>query len=143
MRLSNLIAFAGFVTVIIGTYCPIIRPVPLVNWNVYQGNQPYGIVILLVAVIGIIGSVLGQQKIVRSTAWLSFGLIVLFLALTWLKVHTSFTFLPFSSWEQYMIKHVRYRWGWYMLFGGVTLAVIGAIAGKKRKISNPGNLQQP
>jgi len=139
MRLSHLIAFAGFVTVIIGTYCPILRPVPLVNWNVFQGNQPYGIVILLVAVIGIIGAVLGQQKIVRSAAWLTFGLIVLFLLLAWLKIHTSFTFLPFRSWEDYMVKHVRYRWGWYMLFGGAILSVIGALSGKMRTISNPGS----
>jgi hypothetical protein len=139
MRLSHLIAFAGFVIIIIGTYCPILRPVPLVNWNVYQGNQAYGIVILLVAVIGIIGSILGQQRIVRSTAWLSFGLIVLFLMLAWLKIHTSFSFLPFRSWEAYMVKHVRYRWGWYMLFGGGIIAVIGALSGKMRTISNPGS----
>jgi len=93
----------------------------------------------LVAVIGIIGSVLGQQRIVRSTAWLSFGLIVLFLLLAWLKIHTSFSFLPFRSWEDYMVKHVRYRWGWYILFGGAILAVVGALSGKMRTIGNPGN----
>ena len=80
MRLNNLISFAGFVIIIAGTYCPILRPLHLFNWDVYDGNKPYGIVILLVAVVGILGTVMSQQKIVKFTAWLSLGLITLFSA---------------------------------------------------------------
>jgi hypothetical protein len=127
MRINHLIAFAGFVIIVAGTWCPILRPIPLVNWDVYQGNLPYGIVILLVAMVGIIGTVFSRQSIVRLAAWLSMGLIALFLLLSWLKIHTSFSFLPFRSWESYMIKHVRYKWGWYMLFGGAILALAGAL----------------
>ena len=53
MRLSALLSFAGFIILIAGTYCPILHPF-IGNWDVYDGNKPYGIVILLVAVIGIL-----------------------------------------------------------------------------------------
>ena len=134
MRLNNLISFAGFVILIAGTYCTILRPLHLFNWDVYDGNKPYGIVMLLVAVVGIAGTVMGQQKIVKLTAWLSLGLVALFLLLAWLKVHTSFSFIPFRAIENLAIKSVKYKWGWYMLFGGATLAVAGVLSGRKNKI---------
>jgi predicted membrane channel-forming protein YqfA (hemolysin III family) len=135
MRLNNLISFAGFVILIAGTYCPILRPLHLFNWDVYDGNKPYGIVILLVAVVGILGTVMGQQKIVKLTAWLSLALVSLFLLLAWLKVKTSFTFIPFHAIENLAIKSVKYKWGWYTLFGGALLAVIGALSHKKTIVS--------
>jgi len=131
MRLNNLISFAGFVILIAGTYCPILRPLHLFNWDVYDGNKPYGIVILLVAVVGILGTVLSQQKIVKLAAWLSLGLVALFLLLAWLKVKTSFSFIPFHAIENLAIKSVKYKWGWFMLFGGAILAVIGVLSHNK------------
>ena len=134
MRLNNLISFAGFVIIIAGTYCPIVRPLHLFNWDVYDGNKPYGIVILLVAVVGILGTVLTQQKIVKLTAWLSLGLIALFLLLAWLKIQTSFTFIPFHGLESLAVKSVKYKWGWFLLFGGAALALIGALSHRKNVI---------
>ncbi|HZY40033.1 MAG TPA: hypothetical protein VFE53_25450 [Mucilaginibacter sp.] len=134
MRLNNLISFVGFVVLIAGTYCPILRPLHLINWDVYDGNKPYGIVMLLVAIVGILGAVMSQQKIVKLTAWLSLGLVALFLALAWLKVHTSFTFIPFHAIENLAIKSVKYKWGWFMLFGGALLAVVGALTKRKNVI---------
>jgi predicted membrane channel-forming protein YqfA (hemolysin III family) len=131
MRLNNLISFVGFVMLIAGTYCPILRPLHLVNWDVYDGNKPYGIVMLLVAVVGILGTVMSRQKIVKLTAWLSLGLVILFLILAWLKVHTSFTFIPFHAIENLAIRSVKYKWGWFPLFGGAALAVAGVLSGRK------------
>jgi len=135
MRLNNLISFAGFVIIIAGTYCPILRPLHLFNWDVYDGNKPYGIVILLVAVVGILGTVLTRQKIVKFTAWLSLGLITLFLLLAWLKVQTSFSFIPFHAIENIAIKSVKYKWGWYLLFGGALLAVAGVLVKNKTMVN--------
>jgi hypothetical protein len=138
MRINNLISFAGFVLVIVGAFCPILRPIPLVNWDVFQGNQPYGIVILLIATVGIIGTVFSRQDVIRLSAWLSLGLVALFLVLAWLKIHTSFSFLPFHSWENYMVKQVRYKWGWYMLFGGAILAVGGVLSQRRPLVMTAG-----
>jgi hypothetical protein len=35
----------------------------------YDANKPYGIVVLLVATVGIIGLVFMQMKIARMAAW--------------------------------------------------------------------------
>ena len=132
MRLNNLISFVGFVMLIAGTYCPIIKPI-VGAWDVYDGNKPYGIVMLLVAVVGILGAVMSQQKIVKLTAWLSLALVVLFYILAILKVKTSFTFIPLHFVAKYLTAKLKFKWGWYLLFGGAALAVIGALS-KKRTV---------
>ena len=136
MRLNILLSFAGFIILIAGTYCPIVHPF-VGNWDVYDGNMPYGIVILLVAVVGILGTVFNQAKIVRLAAWLSVGLVIVFYFLALLKVHTSFTFIPFRSVAQYLTHKIRFKWGWYLLFGGPLLALIGALLGKKTNLNKP------
>lgn len=127
MRLNTLTSFAGFVLLIAGTYCPILRPFHLVNWNVYDGNKPYGIVILLVAVVGIIGTVFNQKKIIRLSAWLSLALVVMFYVLAFLKVCTSFSFIPFHSVDAFLIKQIRFKWGWFLLFLGPLMALAGVL----------------
>jgi hypothetical protein len=78
MRLSALLSLAGFIILIVGTYCLILRPF-IGNWDVYDGSKPYGIVILLVAVIGILGTVLNQPNYPYSSLVLSyFSCLVLY-----------------------------------------------------------------
>ena len=132
MRLNSFISFAGFVMLLAATYCPILRPFHLVNWNVYDANKPYGIVILLVAVVGIIGTVFNQLKITRFAAWLSLALVILFYCLAQLKVHTSFSFIPFHSIENFLARQIKFKWGWYLLFAGPLLALLGVFSGKKQ-----------
>jgi predicted membrane channel-forming protein YqfA (hemolysin III family) len=133
MRLNSLLSFAGFVILIAGTYCPILRPI-IGNWDVYDGNKPYGIVILLVAVVGITGTVFNQVKITRFAAWLSLALVILFCILAWLKVHTSFTFIPLHFVAEYLTSKLKFKWGWYLLFGGPLLALGGVFFGKKNAL---------
>ena len=61
--------------------------------------MPYGIVVLLVAVVGIIGVVLMQRKVARMAAWLSLGLVILFYFLLTFKNSLLFHFhtLPIPS----------------------------------------------
>jgi len=131
MRLNNFISFAGFVILIAATYCPILRPFHLFNWNVYDANKPYGIIILLVAVVGIIGTVFNQGKIIRLAAWLSVLLAALLYLMAQLKVHTSFSFIPFHSIENFLSRQIKFKWGWFLLFGGAMLALLGALLSKK------------
>jgi len=132
MRLNNFISFAGFVILIAATYCPILRPFHLFNWNVYDANKPYGIIILLVAVVGIIGTVFNQVKIIRLAAWLSFILVALLYVMAQLKIHTSFSFIPFYSIENFLSRQIKFKWGWFLLFGGPVLALLGVLSEKKR-----------
>jgi hypothetical protein len=132
MRLSSFISFAGFIMLIAATYCPLFRPLHIVNWDMYKANMPYGITVLLVAVVGIIGVVLMQRKLVRLTAWLSLALVILFYFLALLKIHYSFTFIPFHSFERYMERQIRFKWGWWLLVAGPVLAVAGALREKPK-----------
>jgi hypothetical protein len=117
---------------IAATYCPLFRPLHIVNWDMYKANMPYGITVLLVAVVGIIGVVLMQRKLVRLTAWLSLALVILFYFLALLKIHYSFTFIPFHSFERYMERQIRFKWGWWLLVAGPVLAVAGALREKPK-----------
>lgn len=132
MRLNIFISFAGFVLLIAATYCPILRPFHLVNWDVYDANRPYGMVILLVAVVGIIGTVFNRIKITRFAAIFSFVLVALFYLMAQLKVHTSFSFIPFHSIGNFLARQIKFKWGWLLLFGGPVLALLGVLFEKKR-----------
>jgi predicted membrane channel-forming protein YqfA (hemolysin III family) len=132
MRLSALLSLSGFIILIAGTYCPILRPF-IGNWDVYDGNKPYGITILLVAVIGILGTVLNQPKITRTAAWFSLAIVALLYVLVQLKVHTSFNFIPFRSIAQYLSGKIKFKWGWYLLFAGPLFAVVGVTFARNRE----------
>ncbi len=132
MRPSSFVSFAGFVMLIAATYCPLFRPLHIVNWDMYKANMPYGVVVLLVAVVGIIGVVLMQRKVARMAAWLSLGLVVLFYILSLLKIHFSFTFIPFHSFERFMEHQIKFKWGWWLLIAGPVLAVLGVLRDKPK-----------
>ena len=135
MRLNSLLSFAGFVILIAATYCPIIKPI-VGHWDVYDGNKPYGIVILLIAVIGILGTVLNQPKITKLSAWVSFGLVTLFYILSILKIRMSFDCIPLHFLAKYLTSKLKFMWGWYLLFAGPVLALAGVWLGKKPGLKN-------
>jgi predicted membrane channel-forming protein YqfA (hemolysin III family) len=132
MRPASLLSLIGFITLIAATYCPMLRPFHLMNWNVYKLNQPYGMVIMLVGVIGILCTVLNQAKVTRIAAWASLVLVVLLFIAAILKVKTTFSFIPFRGINGFLTKQIAFKWGWYVLFAGAGLSVIGALASKKR-----------
>lgn len=117
---------------IAATYCPLFRPLHIVNWNMYKANLPYGIVVLVIAVVGIIGVVFMQRGIVRLAAWLSVILVILFYILSLLKIHYSFTFIPFHSFERFMERQIKFKWGWWLLVAGPILALAGSLKDKPK-----------
>ena len=132
MKLRSFLAFAGFVMLIAATYCPLFRPFGVTTWNMYDANKPYGIVVLLIAVVGIIGVVFMQASIARMAAWLSAILVVLFYILALLKIHTSFTFIPFHAISRFLAKQIKFKWGWWLLIAGPILSLVGALRYKPR-----------
>ncbi|MFD2147221.1 hypothetical protein [Mucilaginibacter antarcticus] len=127
MRIPSLIAFIGFVLLIAGTWCPLLRPFGLLNMDVYDLNRPYGFVLLLVGVIGVIGIGLDKAKLVRTTAWLSLVLVVLLFVAAYLKVNASFSFIPFKSFAGFLSKQIKFKWGWYVLYAGSAIALGGSL----------------
>ncbi|MGF7038694.1 hypothetical protein [Mucilaginibacter lappiensis] len=137
MRISSILSFVGFVLLFVGTYCPLLRPFHIMNWNVYQLNQPYGLVMLLVAIIGIAASFLNQPKIIRAAAWASMVLVVMLLIAALLKIHFAFSFIPFHKFEAFLARQIKFKWGWYVLFTGAALALAGAFSIRKITVKAP------
>lgn len=127
MRLPSLISFIGFVLLMAGTWCPLLRPFHLFNMDVYDLNRPYGMVILLISVVGILGVILNRKQLVRLTGWLSFILVLLLFVAAYMKIHTSFSFLPFKSIAGFLSRQIKFKWGWYLLFAGPLVALAGSM----------------
>jgi len=137
MRPASLLAFLGFIVLIAATFCPMLRPFHLFNWNVYKLNQPYGLMIMLTGVIGILGTVLNQGKVTRLAAFISFGLVVLLFIAAVLKVKTTFSFIPFKGINGFLTRQIAFKWGWYVLFAGPLMSVTGVLFSKKRSYIQP------
>jgi hypothetical protein len=131
MRISSFVSFLGFVLLMAGTYCPLLRPFGLFNMNLFKLSQPYGMVILLVAMVGMLGAFLNRIQLVKFSAWLSLGLVVLLFLAAYLKVNASFSFIPFKSISGFLARQIKFQWGWYVLFAGAVFALIGALSGKQ------------
>lgn len=130
MKLRSFLAFAGFVMLIAATYCPLFRPFGVTTWNMYDGNKPYGIVVLVIAIVGIVGVIFIQTKVARMAAWLSAVLVFLFYLLALLKIHTSFTFIPFHAISRFLAKQIKFKWGWWLLAAGPLLSLAGVLRQK-------------
>lgn len=137
MRLPSLLTLLGFVLLIAGTYCPMLRPFHLLNLDVYAMNQPFGLLLMFVGVIGILCLFLNQAKVTRFTAFMSLVLVVVLFIAAFLKVKTSFSFIPFKGISGFLSKQIKFKWGWFVLFAGPLLAIIGAISTKKSLVVPP------
>ena len=134
MRISSFISFIGFIMIIVATFCPILH-FAIFNQTVYQLNKPYGLVFLLIAVVGIISTIFSNAKLTNLMAWVSLGLTIIFFIAALLKIHTSFSFIPFRSLAGYLSDKIKFKWGWYVLCAGSILALAGTFANKKTSFS--------
>ena len=130
MRLNTLISFVGFVILAAATYCPMLRPFHLFNLDVYGLNKAYGVTILLVAVIGILGTFFSQIKVTRLASFAAIILVVLLYIAVFAKIRTSFSFIPFHAIDAFLTRQIKFKWGWYVLFAGSFLSLAG-VFGKK------------
>jgi hypothetical protein len=137
MRLPSLLSLIGFIIFIAATFCPMLSAFGLVTMNVYKMNQPFGLLMLLVGVIGILTTFLNQVKVSRFTAFASLALAALLLLAAFLKVKTSFSFIPFKGIAAFLTSKIKFRWGWIVLFVGPVLAVLGALTSRKSLIVPP------
>jgi hypothetical protein len=130
MRPLTLVAFVGFVLMIAATYCPMLHLFPFRSFDVYDMNKPYGMVMLLVFVVGIVGTIF-NPKITRLAAILSLFLTVVLYIATVLKVETSFSFIPFKAIAGFLTHQIKFKWGWYILAIGQLFALAGLLKPRK------------
>jgi len=130
MPKSSLLTFAGFVLLLAATYCPLLRPFGLTNMDLYDLNKPFGMVVLLVCCLGILGVALKQPSLARLCAWLSLALVTLVFIAVVLKVHHVFSFIPFQSIAGFLTRQIKFKWGWFLLFAGPVLVITGIVTTK-------------
>jgi hypothetical protein len=137
MRISSFFSFIGFVLLIAGTFSPLLRPFGLFSWDVYALNKPYGIIMLVIAVAGALGSILQQNGMAKIAAFISLLLVALLYIAAILKVNTSFSFIPFKGLSAGLTHLIKFKWGWFMLFIGSVTAVVGSLANKPPVVMPP------
>jgi len=124
-------ALVGFVMLGAGTCCPLLSPFGLIRLNLYDVNKPYGLVILLVAITGIITIVMNRPAVAKFMAWLGLLLVILLYLAATFKVHNSFSFIPFKGLAGYLSRQIRFSWGWLVLFLGALLSILTTLAAKE------------
>jgi hypothetical protein len=134
MPTKSYLSFAGFVMLIAATYCPLLRPFGLRNLDLYQVNQPFGLLLLLIGVIGILGVVLRQKAITRLCAWFALVLVIVLYIAAIFKIHQFFGFIPFKSISGFLARQIKFKWGWFVLLGGPILAIVGVLTTKRSAV---------
>jgi len=141
MPTKSYLSFTGFILLMIATYCPLLRPFGFRSMNLYDLHQPFGIVVLLVAVIGILGVVLKQRQLAKLSGWAGLLLVVLLFIAAFLKIHNAFSFIPFEGIAGYLTRQIKYKWGWYLLFAAPILAIIGNATTKSGVVASEPKLK--
>jgi hypothetical protein len=124
MQPKAFLTFAGFVILMAATWCPLLRPFGVITWDLYDLNKPYGMVVLLISVVGIAGVVLKQYKVSGTAGFIALALVILIYIAAQLKVNTTFSFIPFKGMAGFLTRLIKFKWGWYPLFAGPALSVI-------------------
>ena len=131
MAPRNFISLAGFILLIAGLFSPLISPFGLVKWNLFDLNKVFGIVVLVIAIVGLAATLIKNNQLIKLTAWITLALVVLVLIAAVMKVNTAFGFIPFPKLSKTLSGLIHYRWGWFLLFAGPILALLGSAVNKK------------
>lgn len=136
MGLRRFVSIAGFIVLIVGVFCPLISPLGLIKWNLFDLNKVFGIVTLVIAITGLASALIEKPQLVVITGWITLGLAILIFISAILKVNTSFSFIPFPKIAHYFSSQIHYKWGWFLLLFGPVLVLLGSFNRKTILTSN-------
>ena len=137
MAPRSFVTFVGFVMLIAGIFSPLISPLGLLKWNLFDLNQPFAIVLLVIAIVGLVATLMKSGQLTKFAGWIALGLVTLVFIAAVMKVNTSFSFIPFPKLSHILSGLIHYRWGWYLLFAGAILALLGN--GRRKSLHPSGN----
>ncbi len=132
MAPRNFISFIGFILLIAGLFSPLISPLNLVKWNLFDLNRTFAVVVLVIAITGLASTIIKNNQLLKLSGWIALALVVLVFIAAVMKVQTSFSFIPFPKIAHTLSGFIHYRWGWYLLFAGPVLALLGS--GKRESL---------
>ena len=131
MAPRNFISLAGFILLIAGLFSPLISPLGLVKWDLFDLNKTFAVIVLLVAIAGLAAAIIRNNQLLKLSGWISFALVVLVFIAAVMKVQTAFSFIPFPKLANTMSGFIHYRWGWFLLFAGAIMGLLGSFDLKK------------
>lgn len=131
MAPRNFISFIGFILLIAGLFSPLISPLNLVKWNLFDLNRTFAVVVLVIAITGLASTIIKNNQLLKLSGWIALGLVLLVFIAAVMKVQTSFSFIPFPKIAHTLSGFIHYRWGWYLLFAGPVLALLGSFGRRK------------
>lgn len=85
----------------------------------------------MIAIVGLAATLVKNNPLVRLTGWITLALVVLVFIAAVMKVNTAFSFIPFPKLSNTLSGLIQYRWGWYLLFAGPILALLGSLGNRK------------
>jgi len=122
MRTQGII---GVVFMAAGGLCPLVHVPIMGNWNYFGIDPAFGTVFYLIAVLGLLGSVLNKTSLMRFSGWAAIVLVILTLAAVWFKSHDYFSFIHFKKLINLASGMVKYKWGWFViLIGALSLMTV-------------------
>lgn len=133
MKSINYLGLLGSLLIIAGWMSPMLK-LPIVKyWNYWDLDTSLASVVMVLAILGIIASVVNKAGLLRFSGWATLAVVLLTLVGVYFKIHDSFSFIPFKKLANVAMGLVKYRWtGWILLFIGSALMIV---AGRKRKIA--------
>ncbi|WP_419800790.1 hypothetical protein [Mucilaginibacter sp.] len=131
MAPRNFISLAGFILLIAGLFSPLISPLGLVKWDLFNLNKTFAVIVLLVAIAGLAAAIIRNNQLLKLSGWISLALVVLVFIAAVMKVQTAFSFIPFPKLANTMSGFIHYRWGWFLLFAGAIMGLLGSFGLKK------------
>lgn len=126
MKSVNYPGLLGSLLIIAGWMSPMLK-LPLIKyWNYWDLDTSLATVVMVLAILGIVASVVNRNGLLRFAGWAALAVILLTLVGVYFKIHDAFSFIPFKKLANVAMGLVHYRWtGWILLFLGSGLMIFG------------------
>lgn len=134
MKSINYLGVLGSLLIVAGWMSPMLK-LPLIKyWNYWDLDTSLASVVMVLAILGLIASVVNKTGLLRFSGWATLAVVLLTLVGVYFKIHDSFSFIPFKKLANVAMGLVKYRWtGWILLFVGSFLMILG---GRKSKVKS-------
>ncbi|MBC7914464.1 MAG: hypothetical protein H7Y07_10120 [Pyrinomonadaceae bacterium] len=135
MRSVNYLGLVGSLLLIAGWLSPMLHLPIIGNWNYWDLDVTLASIVMVLALLGIVASVVNKPGLIRFSGWAALIMILITMAGVYFKIHDSFSFIPFKKLAAAATRIVHYRYtGWILLVLGSIMLIVGG--GKRSRPSN-------
>ncbi len=133
MNFRNYLGFVGSVLVLAGCFAPMVHLPIIGNWNYFDLDLTLSSVVCTLGFFGFLSAAFKRRTLAGIFGWAIAVLLVLTFVGVYVKVHSSFSFIPFKKLAALAAGIVKYRSaGWVVMGMGAVLMIV---SGRKDRIS--------